>query len=135
VTLIIDASVALKWVLDEPEHEAALALMTEGGLAAPDFLLVECANVLAMKTRAGASTAKAAAESFKVIKTARVRWEPARPHLPAAMTIAEDLRQSAYDSLYLALAMAENAVLVTADGRFARAALASPAHAPHIRLL
>ena len=51
------------------------------------------------------------------------------------MIHAEDLRQSAYNSLYRALAMAENAVLVTADGRFARAALASPAHAPHIRLL
>jgi predicted nucleic acid-binding protein len=49
--------------------------------------------------------------------------------------VAMELRQTAYDSLYLALALAEGAVLVTADGRFARAALESPAYAPWIRVL
>jgi predicted nucleic acid-binding protein len=43
---VVDASVALKWVIDEDGSEAAGALLLEEPLAAPDLLMVECANVL-----------------------------------------------------------------------------------------
>lgn len=46
MTLVIDASVALKWVLAKDESEAAQKLVADHALAAPDLLMVECANVL-----------------------------------------------------------------------------------------
>jgi predicted nucleic acid-binding protein len=42
---VIDASVAVKWVLAEPDSVQALALR-QHDLAAPELLVAECANVL-----------------------------------------------------------------------------------------
>ena len=48
--LVIDASVAVKWVIEEEGTTQALALR---GLAltAPDLLIAECANILWKKVR------------------------------------------------------------------------------------
>jgi predicted nucleic acid-binding protein len=51
MTVIVDASVALKWVLEEDGSDHASALLAEQPLAAPDLLVVECANVLWAKAR------------------------------------------------------------------------------------
>ena len=56
MTVIVDASVALKWVIEEDGSEAAGALLLEEPLAAPDLLIVECANVLWAKARRGHET-------------------------------------------------------------------------------
>jgi predicted nucleic acid-binding protein len=42
---VIDASVAIKWVVDEPGAEIAIQLL-EHTLMAPDLLGPECANIL-----------------------------------------------------------------------------------------
>jgi predicted nucleic acid-binding protein len=135
VSLVVDASVALKWVLGEPESERARALPGGEPLAAPDFLYLECANVLVQLARRGAMTSQDAADALEVISAAPVRRVPAGPHVHAAQRLALELGQTAYDSLYLAVALAEGAVLVTADDRFARAALARPAYARAVRRL
>ncbi len=46
MTLVIDASVALKWVIEEDDSAAAMALLLGEPLVAPDFLAIECANGL-----------------------------------------------------------------------------------------
>ena len=46
MTVVVDASVALKWVIEEDGSEAAQALVVRHPLAAPDLLMIECANVL-----------------------------------------------------------------------------------------
>ena len=136
MTLVVDASVALKWVLEEAGRAEALSLI--GGtdpLAAPDFLWLECANVLAAKVTAGRAAQEAAAYGLEAIQAAPVRIISSRPHLGRAHAIAVELGQSAYDSLYLTLALEEGAVLITADARFARAVREHPAYQASIRLL
>jgi predicted nucleic acid-binding protein len=135
VALVVDASVALKWVLDEPETGRALALIGAEPLLAPEFLDLECANVLARDVRRGLISAPNATEALASIAAVPMRRAALPAHVAAAHAIAVELQQSVYDSLYLALALAERAVLVTADGRFARAALARPAYAASVRLL
>lgn len=49
--LVIDASVAIKWVVDEPGTTEALALRRKAKLIAPDLLIAECANILWKKAR------------------------------------------------------------------------------------
>ena len=48
--LVIDASVAIKWVIEEDGTKEALALRRQA-LAAPDLLVAECANILRKKVR------------------------------------------------------------------------------------
>jgi predicted nucleic acid-binding protein len=61
VRVVIDASVALKWVLDEAESEAALALRGED-LIAPALWLVR------RQTRFGADHASAKSQHMKQVR-------------------------------------------------------------------
>ncbi len=49
--LVIDASVAIKWVVEEDGTESALALRQQAKLIAPDLLVPECANILWKKAQ------------------------------------------------------------------------------------
>jgi len=71
MSLVIDASVALKWVLDETGGEAASALLDEE-LIAPPLWLVEAANALWRRAQRGEISADGArerlAELFNAIR-------------------------------------------------------------------
>ncbi|MEB2846263.1 hypothetical protein GAO09_06440 [Rhizobiales bacterium RZME27] len=54
---MVDASVAIKWVVDEIGTDKALALRGNTRLLAPELLLAECANILWKKVRRGELTA------------------------------------------------------------------------------
>ena len=133
--LIIDASVALKWVLAEDGSDRARGLLASETLAAPGLFWIECANVLWTKARRGHLTEADARGAFAAIDAAPVSAIAARGLAQAAQAIAFELDQTAYDSLYLATALAQRAVLVTADETFANAALAHPVYAASVRKL
>lgn len=133
MTLAVDASVALKWVLEEEGSDRADAVLKSNHLVAPDFLFLECANVLAQQVRRGLVTAKQSEARLRTIEAAGVRLVPSALHVPNAHTLAVSLGQSAYDSLYLSVALAESVVLITVDVRFAEAA--RKAYGSAIRLL
>jgi predicted nucleic acid-binding protein len=118
--VIIDASVALKWVVDEKGSEAAAALAGTS-LSAPDLLLVECANALWAKTRRGELTPDEARERVRVLARSPVRLVPLPDLVPAAAELAEELTHPVYDCLYLALAIRHRSPLITADRRFVEA--------------
>ena len=120
--LVVDASVALKWVLPEPETPQAVALIGVEPLLAPDFLWLECCNVLARDVRRGLMAATAADQALAALKGVPIRLSPLLPRLEEAHVLARALGRTVYDSLYLALALSEGAILVTADRRFAEAA-------------
>jgi predicted nucleic acid-binding protein len=79
VTLVIDASVALKWVLEERGSSEARQLLTANHLlAAPDLMWIECANVLWVKARKGQISASDARAALDAIDAAPVRALAAR---------------------------------------------------------
>lgn len=118
---MIDCSVALKWVLEEDDRSKAVALLGQS-LWAPDFLLLECANVLAMKVRAGEVEKDRAVEALsEITDRSGINWRSMTPYIPRAQAMAMRLRQTVYDCLYLAMAMQDGRLLVTADKRFASA--------------
>lgn len=53
---VVDASVAVKWVLREPDRELAYDLFAHA-LLAPDLMLLECANALRTRVARGAMAA------------------------------------------------------------------------------
>ena len=70
--IVVDSSVALKWVLDEPESDAATALKGKE-LIAPGFWLAEAANALWRHARLGQITAPEVLERFDELTDAPAR--------------------------------------------------------------
>jgi predicted nucleic acid-binding protein len=131
--LVVDASVALKWVLSEAGTEAALALRTDE-LLAPILWLAEAANALWRGVRLGELMLDEARELLDALIKAPVASLPMEPHLQAALTLSVQLQHPLYDCIYLALALHQDTHVVTADRRFA--AIASrPGMKDRVRLL
>jgi predicted nucleic acid-binding protein len=135
VRVVVDASVAVKWVLTESGSNAAVALRAEE-MIAPSFWLVEAANALWRSARAGEITAGEADAFLQGLLNAPVASIPVEPHITAALRLAIELGHPIYDCLYLAVALHHDTHVVTADRRFAAAvATARPALADRVRLL
>lgn len=115
---VVDASVAVKWVVTEEGTQNALALLSAGTLCAPELLIAECANILWKKVRLAQLTAEEAMMAAELIEHADVELYPMRALLEATTRLAIDLDHPAYDCIYLALAIATGAKFVTADVRF-----------------
>ncbi len=134
MSLVIDASVALKWVLDEPGAVEAEALLDEI-LIAPDLWIIEAANALWKRVGRGDIVAEEAAEQLQALLLAPVTTAEASQDLPAALSLALRLEHPVYDCLYLALAIREDTKVVTADRRFFAVAERDPACKGRVRLL
>lgn len=115
---VIDASVAIKWVIQESGSAEAAALLDGPHLAAPDLLLVECANVLWKKVRRSELSAEEALFAVRLLQQADIEILPTRHLADLAVRLAIELDHPAYDCLYLALALTNEWPLVTADDAF-----------------
>jgi predicted nucleic acid-binding protein len=112
--VVVDASIAIKWVIAETGTAEALSLR-QRPLLAPDLLMAECANILWKKVRRGELTADEAGWAARLLARADVDLLPMRSFLYIATQMAIMLDHPAYDCLYLAVAEAERALFVTAD--------------------
>jgi len=133
VRIVIDASVAVKWVIDEPESEAAVALRDQE-LIAPALWLAEAANALWRHARIGEIGDDEAAAHFAELLKAPVASLPIEPYLEQALKLAMEISHPVYHCIYLALALHHRTHVETADRRFAAAA-DTPALAGRVRLL
>ena len=98
--LVIDASVAVKWVVPEPDSDRAEALL-DHALMAPDLLFAECANVLWKKVRRGELSKDEADIAAQTLEQADIAIASTRGHLASAMAIAVELDLPAYAAVYL----------------------------------
>ena len=117
--LVVDASVAVKWVVPEQGSKEA-ELLLDHGLVAPDLLFAECANILWKKIRRGELTGGEAEIAGQTLEQADLTIISARAYLSRAAAIAVELDHPAYDGIYLAVAEALGLRLVTADDRLIR---------------
>jgi predicted nucleic acid-binding protein len=132
--VIIDASVAVKWVVDEPHGEAAERLLGER-LAAPALWLAEAASALWSKCRRRDLSEDEVRRACVTLKQAPVLQIALDALLPAAIDHALTLKHPVYDCFHLAAANIYDTHLVTADLRFAWRVARDPKHALRVRLL
>jgi predicted nucleic acid-binding protein len=119
---VLDASVALKWVLPETDSDKANNLRNAFvagtyDLVAPDVFPSEVVHGLTRAERKNEIAVGEASLLLADVLTTLPGLVPVLPHLIArAVDLSSTERHSAYDCLYMALAESENCEFVTADG-------------------
>ncbi len=116
--MIIDASVAVPWLVETPFSENARRLRSTE-CAAPDLLLMETTNALLKYHRVGEISLDGILAGVQALKIAVSKFVPDDQLLPIATRIASDNTHKIYDCIYLALALQRNEPLATADKRLA----------------
>jgi predicted nucleic acid-binding protein len=117
---VVDASIALKWLLSEEGSAEALALRPHYRLVAPDLLVAECANALWKHVQRGQVLPDEALLAAKLLAADDLELVPTKGLLTDALRLSIELRHPAYDCIYLALAKAEQCPFITADAAFKR---------------
>ena len=117
---VVDASVAVKWFVDEDLSAKAAGLLNRGAtFVAPALIFAEVANALWAMRRRGDITADDLADAVDALRAAPISVPITMLQLTAAAArLAADLEHPAYDCFYLALAVQTQYPLVTADARF-----------------
>ena len=123
MSVIVDASVAAKWLLSEPDSERALALLgewSEGRLdgLAPAILPAEVASTLWKRAIRGLIPVETAQLLFDKFSDLKFPLEPIEDSIATALELALRYRHPVYDCLYAALALRKRWDIVTADERF-----------------
>jgi predicted nucleic acid-binding protein len=131
---VVDASVVVKWYVPEPGSEAASELMRSGAtLLAPDHVLAEVGNVLWKKVRRRELAAEDATDFADRVATGLpATLRASQPLLRDAVEVATAYDRTVYDALYVALAVTEGAIMLTADERLIHALRNTPLE-PYIR--
>jgi predicted nucleic acid-binding protein len=126
---VVDASVAVKWVVDEPHSQTAAAFLERPiRWIAPRLMLIEAAATLRRKVVQRELRATAAAASLGTLLDAAregaIRLFDDERLVETAFLLALELDHKVPDCLYLALAEREGCSLCTADRPLARMARA-----------
>jgi predicted nucleic acid-binding protein len=124
---VLDASVAVKWVVDEPASEDAAALLQRPlEWIAPRLMLVEVAAALRRKVASGELRSESAASAlgilFDAARDGSIRLADDEGLVVSALLLAIEVGHRVPDCLYIVLAEREAAALSTADARLARLA-------------
>ena len=134
-TVIVDASVAAKWFLPEPDALVALQWLDDRyHLAAPDLIRPEMGNLVWKLHSRGLLDAADALQTIERFLSVPLEIHDSGPLLVPALELAIATKRPVYDSLYLALAIELGTVVVTADMRWVNA-LTGSAFARFLRLL
>ena len=122
MSVVIDASVAVKWlVAEDGSDEADRLLAGSGDLHAPRLMASEIANALWRKARLGEIEHSRVGVLMGTVAAMPVHWSADETFCADAVRLALALDRPVYDCVYLALAHRIDARLMTADARFANA--------------
>ena len=135
--LIVDASVAVKWVISEPGRSAAVSLLSlyeadRIDLLAPRLLVHEVASALSKLSRRRKISNSHADYAFRSFELHLPELVDDAELASPALSLSLQHQMSYWDCLYLALAIERRADLITADRRFYRSVAR---HYPFVKLL
>ena len=119
--IILDASAVVDLLVEPAAQTGALRarLRTASLVYAPHLMDAEVANALRRQVLRGRIDQLTARRAIRRLAVLRVKLRPHQPLLGRAFALRDQL--SAYDAIYVAMAEATGATLVTRDARLARA--------------
>jgi predicted nucleic acid-binding protein len=121
---VVDASVAVKWVVDETHSDAAAVLLSRAiTWLAPRLMLIEAAAALRRKVVARELNPVTATAALRTLADATregtIQLADDEQLVTEALLLALDLEHKVPDCIYLALAEREGCSLATADRQLA----------------
>ena len=136
-TFVVDASVAIKWVVREPGTDEAMSLLKifearHVKLVAPRQIAEEVASALSKAFRQKRISKREAEHAFQEFEAHAPKLNDDVNLVGLALALSLQHQISLWDCLYLALAIDEGADLITADQRFYRSV---SRHYPFVKLL
>jgi predicted nucleic acid-binding protein len=117
IDLVIDSSIAVKWLVPEPDTSAALSLRGRHRFIAPELLVLECANVFWKKVRRRELTADEALVSAQAVGWSDIEFVSVQSQAEVITKLALDIDHPVYDCAYIALALDRRCQFATADRR------------------
>jgi predicted nucleic acid-binding protein len=121
MTIVVDASVALRWCFQLNGSDRAEELLrSDDQLIAPDLVIAEITNAAWKFVIFDRVPANAAISAVREVAKAFEELVPTSVLKDRALSIAIELRHPAYDCFYLALAERSASPLITADDRLIR---------------
>lgn len=129
---VLDSSVAAKWYLPEdreplsPEAVSLFKLYAKGriDILVPDLFFAEIGNIFWKAERLHRCTAQVGNAAVTALVGAGFRVFGSSALVSAALVLARTYGRAVYDSLYVALAVQESAIMITADEKLANAVAA-----------
>ena len=121
---VLDASVAITWLLDDEENPVAHAArlrIVDNGAFVPQVWHLEIRNALLVAERRRRISAQGAAARLRSLKELPI-YTDAEPDLESAVELARGHHLAIYDAVYLELSRRRNEALATLDAALARAA-------------
>ncbi|MCZ6710102.1 MAG: type II toxin-antitoxin system VapC family toxin [Gammaproteobacteria bacterium] len=116
--ITVDASIVVKWFIDEPGTEAAIQLLeSDNQLIAPELIISEVANAVWRRATAGDIEREQATAIPQALMQVLADVTPVHELIDEAMSIAFAEQHPVYDCIYLALARKRNCAMATADLR------------------
>lgn len=119
-TLVVDASIAIKWVVEEEGSRFAVDLRSRFRFTAPELLIPECANILWKKVQRGELAHDEAILAARLLDRSGIDFLSMTGLIEEATSLAVALSHPAYDCAYLSLARRTGSRFVTADARLLR---------------
>jgi len=127
VTIVVDASVALRWCFELNGSDRAEELLrSDDHLIAPDLLIAEITNAAWKFVIFDNTPAESVISAVREVAKAFEELVPTSVLKDRALAIAIALRHPAYDCFYLALAERSASQLITADDRLIRRCVDTP---------
>ena len=117
--LIIDASISIKWFLDEEYSEESLKLLEkEISLIVPELFFIEVYNILTKKVRRKEISIEEATTIKDTITKISFETFSNGSLLESAFELSNVTNKSIYDCIYLSLAVLKKGIMITADEKF-----------------
>src|SRR5690242_5836406 len=107
---VVDAGIAVKWFILEPDSERATRLLENynkgtDDLVAPDLLIPETANVFWKRAERGDITSQEAEDNLRDLLALNLPLTASSLLAAKALVLAQAHHRAVYDCLYLALSV------------------------------
>lgn len=118
MTVVVDSSIAAKWVLPEEDSDRAVRLRdAENDFIAPTLIVAEIGNAIWKRVTWRDMARDEAGHALEIALSLLSRLLPSEQLARSALQLAVELQHPIYDCFYIALAQSERVPLVTADKR------------------